>query len=215
MGFRGLVIGVIVVGIAALGGCATGVPDPAGTAVESGSPSATPVDSQPSAVIVSVDDIAVVDAGGVSLSSAPFTQAEAVIDFVTGLEGSAPEVDDSLLSHKGLVTYTWPGVRCIVSGSEALLVVEVDEIGGLPLRTSDGIQVGSSRSDVLGLSPVDTGSDQDGDGTSDVFGLEARPAPGTESLVNPGQEGVDYIEVSLSGDAVVNIRAPFGDYRDL
>ncbi|HEX7835525.1 MAG TPA: hypothetical protein VF479_08675, partial [Pseudolysinimonas sp.] len=95
------------------------------------------------------------------------------------------------------------------------LRAEVSDLGGLPLQTTDGIQIGSTRAEVAALAPFDGAYDMDGDGTSDLFGLEQQTVPGTESLSFPGQPGTAFVEVQLDGDTVTVLRAPSNDYSDL
>jgi hypothetical protein len=92
---------------------------------------------------------------------------------------------------------------------------EVAQLGDLPLQTSDGIHVGSSLADVEALGHDDSGYDGDGDGTSDVLGLEQETNPSYDSLSHPGQPGTDYVEVQIAAGAVTVVRSPSNDYSDV
>lgn len=196
-----------------LTGCTAG-PGASPTPVASESPTPTPEEPTGPAIIVSLESVTVVDGGGASTRSVRFTDPEGIVSLMTDLAGgAAPVVED--FTPKGFLKYTWDGISVNAYSANALVTVTVPELGGLSVRTADGIHVGSSRSDLAALAPFDEDSDEDGDGVSDRFGLEAREAPGNESLSFPGQPGTDFIGVSLTGDSVTELRAPDSDYGDI
>lgn len=172
----------------------------------------TPAAAQPAAVIVSLDAIAVQDDDGATVESATFDDPDAVLDLVGELLGSTPAPVDQ---HQFGTLYEWPGVSVRVNFGTAQLAAEVPELGGLPLRTTEGIQVGSTRAEVDALSPFDAGHDTDGDGASDWFGLEPRSVPDIPSLTYPGQPGTEFIGIVVEGDTVAVLRAPYNDYTDV
>jgi hypothetical protein len=178
------------------------VASPTASATATPTPTPTPSEPQPSAVLVSLDDLTVVDAEGAPLSSVPLSEPDLLIDFLTQLEGAAPTVVDN---RKFGMSYTWAGASVVVNFELAFFRATAPTIGGFPVVTSQGIKIGSTQAEVLALGPVDPGYDGDGDGQSDYLGLEARVRPGSESLVTPGQEGIDYIEVTFTGDLVSSI----------
>lgn len=199
---------------ALLTGCAPGAPTGGETPEPSPSATATSEPAQPAVVILSLDGIAVQDAGGATLQSASFNDPDAALALVSSLMGSTPTPTD--YPEFGSSTWEWPGVIFgRASDTFSWLRAEVSDLGGLPLQTTDGIQIGSTRAEVAALAPFDGAYDMDGDGTSDLFGLEQQTVPGTESLSFPGQPGTAFVEVQLDGDTVTVLRAPSNDYSDL
>ncbi|MEP6477958.1 MAG: hypothetical protein ABJB03_01090 [Rhodoglobus sp.] len=168
---------------------------------------------QPAVVVISLLGITVEDDAGATVESATFDDEQAMLALVTELEGSEPTLTD--LSGKGLTLYDWPGLRLGIQFNSSWLLSEQADLGGLPLRTEEGIGVGSSRADVAALNPFDYGADADGDGVSDGFGLDPQTVPDTESLSLPGQVGTAFIGVGLQGDTVTTLRSPSGDYLDI
>jgi hypothetical protein len=199
---------------ALLTGCAPGAPSGSGTPEPSPSVTPTSVAPQPAVVILSLDGIAVQDDGGATLQSASFNDPEAALALVSSLLGSTPTPTE--YPEFGSSTWEWPGVLFgRASDTFSWLRAEVSDLGGLPLQTTDGIQIGSTRADVVALAPFDGAYDMDGDGSSDLFGLEQETVPGTESLSFPGQPGTAFVEVQLDGDTVTVLRAPSNDYSDV
>ncbi len=178
------------------------VATPSLTTAESATPTPTPEAPQPSAIILSVDGLTVVDAAGLPLSSVLFSEPDLMLDLMTELEGGPAGVEDN---GKYGTRYEWADAAVGVLFGNVWFDSTSATVGGLPLRTSQGIQVGSTRADVLALDPLDIPYDSDGDGLSDSLGLEAQAAPGTESLQTPGQEGVSFIEAYFTGDVVTRI----------
>jgi len=199
--------------ILVLAGCAPGIPT-GPTAAPTPSVTDSPEPSEPSAVILSLDGITVQDQAGATLESSTFDDPDATLALLGSLLGSTPTPTE--YPEFGSRTYEWPGVLFGVASEEfSWLRSEAAELGGLPLQTADGIHVGSTRAEVAALSPFDGQYDMDGDGTSDLFGLEHETVPGTQSLSFPGQPGTAYVEVQLEGDAVSVLRAPSNDYSDV
>jgi hypothetical protein len=208
--------GSVVIALAlTLAGCAPSTPSgPGGSPEPSPSATSTPEEPQAAAVILSLDGIEVQDDTGAALQSATFDDPDAVLALLGSVLGSTPTPTE--YPEFGSSTWEWPGVLFgRASDTFSWFRSEVADLGGLPLRTTDGIQIGSTRAEVLALAPFDGAYDMDGDGTSDLFGLEQQTAPGTESLSFPGQPGTDYVEVQLEGDAVSVLRAPSNDYSDV
>ncbi|MGX5680812.1 hypothetical protein [Schumannella luteola] len=163
--------------------------------------------------MLSLSSLTVVDQDGAPLQEVPFTDPDGMIRYLTDLLGADPVVTD--LSPKGIMNYEWAGVRVSTRFSMALVSFSAPDIAGLPARTAEGIQVGSSRDDVLALPHYEGMYDADGNGSVDWFGLEPREAPGTESLTYPGQAGTEFIGIDLVGDTVSTISAPSSDFRDV
>lgn len=167
----------------------------------------------PSALVLSLSSLAVLDQDGMPLQEIPFTDPDGMIGYFTGLFGADPVITD--LSPKGIMKYEWEGVRVSTRYSMANLSFSAPDIAGLPARTAEGVHVGSSRGDVLALPHYEGLYDADGNGSVDWFGLQPREAPGTESLTYPGQPGTEFVGIDLVGDTVSTISAPSNDFGDV
>lgn len=218
MSSASLRVGAIVLTLAVLlTGCAPTAPDDAVASPSASSSSSTPTPTptpevpQPAALLVSLDGLTVVDSADDPLSSVLFSDGDATAEFLTQLAGVAPNVLDQKQFGQA---YQWADGFVVVNGGVVNFRFTAPTFGGLAVGTSQGIRIGSTRAEVLALGPVDTTYDGDGDGLPDSLGLEPRVVPGTPSLVTPGQEGVDYIDVGFTGDTVTSIG--FGsDWRDI
>ena len=165
-------------------------------------------------VTLSLDGIVVQDAAGTTLQTSAFTDPDATLALLVSLTGTTPMPTE--YPDFGSTTWEWPGLLFGRTSEDfSWLRSESAEIGGLPLQTAAGIQVGSSRGDVILQSPYDGNYDMDGDGESDLYGLEQRTNDEYESLEFPGLPGTEFIEVQLDGDVVSVLRAPSNDYSDV
>ncbi|NYF11581.1 hypothetical protein HDC94_002737 [Leifsonia sp. AK011] len=175
-------------------------------------PSPTPEAPAPAALVLSLDALTLQDQNGAALESAPLADPDAAITLVSSLTGMTPDPEDN---GKFGMSYEWPEIRLTVNFSVTSVRVMSATVAGLPVSTSQGIHVGSSRSDVVALDPFVQQYDGDADGLPDIYGLEPVSVPEHESLSNPGNPGTDYIAVFMSGDTVASLGAPGGDYRDI
>ena len=162
-------------------------------------------------VVLSVDQISVVDGTGATLAAAPYTDPDAVLALLSSVEGSTPEPVDN---QKFGVRWEWPELR-LTSNHWAFVQITGAQIAGLSAQTSQGIHVGSTRGELEALDPHDWAFDDDGDGVSDRFCLEARHEPGQVSLTDPNVEGITCVGVTLAGDTVVAISSMSTDWFDV
>ncbi len=198
-----------------LAGCATAEsPTPSPTAISTITPTPTPTVEAPRATsaVLSLDGLVILDQNSAELSSASFADPDSTLALVSELMGSTPEPVDN---RKFGMYYEWPDVAVIVNFGTTAIFIKSATLGGLPVATTEGIHVGSTRADVMALTYVDSPYDGDGDGKPDSLGIEPRTVPGTNSLTVPGQEGTDYIRVDFIGDAVTALYSPAGDWRDI
>jgi hypothetical protein len=203
-----IVAGVLLSGCSPVSSLATG----ATPAPPSATPSPTPVVAV--ALVLSLDDITVVNSDGSTADAAAFSDGAATVALLSRELGTPPTTTRN--DDYGLTMYDWKGVGATLTDHDAGATVGFtrSELNGLALRTSEGIHVGSSLSEVRAVASPDT--EYEPENSSDAyFGLEARPHPGTESLAVPGQVGKDYISVRLEHGIVVNIGTPGGDWQDL
>ena len=196
-----------------LAGCAPGTPTTP-SAEPSPTETVTPAPAEPSALVLSLDGLEVQDDTGATLQSATFDDPDATLALLGDVLGSTPTPTE--YPEFGSKTYEWPGVLFGVASEDfSWFRSEAADLGGLTLQTTDGIHLGSTRAEVTALSPFDLQYDMDGDGTSDLLGLEQQTVPGTQSLSFPGQPGTAFVEVQLVGDTVTVLRAPSNDYSDV
>jgi hypothetical protein len=213
-GVRVAVLAGVVLALAACGGVApTAAPQEASMAsvTPTPTPSPTPV---PTVLLVSVTGLAIIDSAGAVVRSIDYTDEDGTVDFLTDVIGAPPELDESF-AIKGAHGHLWPGVTCTTGRfSRAFVGIEVDSLAGLTVQTADGIHVGSTRDEVLALDPLAV-YDSDGDGLTDWYGIEVVSHPGTQSLSRPGEEGIDYVQIRLSGDTVTQLYVPSSDWTDV
>jgi hypothetical protein len=196
-----------------LSGCAASAgalpADPASDPTQTSAPPET------AALVVSLEGVTAVDADGETLETDRFDDGQAVLSLLGTTLGSTPEPEKN--PDNDLAVYSWgDDLTLWVVGSDfARVRVNAAEVDGVPIRTEDGIQVGSSRDDLLALDVYDPKQDFDGDGYSDFYGLEAAENPDHESLADAGQPGTDYVQVELDGTEVAWILSPSNDYTDL
>jgi hypothetical protein len=194
----------------ALAGCAPigGTTDLPPSSEPTETATATPA-PEPDALVLGVQGITLIDGEGAADTIVSREDVAGSVALLTGLFG-----DPATESTPYGVTYDWG----VVSGSDTgwfNVRFEATDLDGVELRTSQGIQVGAGRDEVLALSPYDEEYDGDGDGKSDRLGLEPVPEPGTDSLAHPGEVGTSYVDILFDGDTVVALVAPAGDWRDV
>ena len=195
----------------ALAGCAPtggGTTDPTTDPVPSETVTPEPA-PQPDALVLGVQGLTLVDGDGAPDRTVSREDVVGSVALLTELFGD-PAVDGSDFG----TSYDWGDVS---GGDSGWFNVRFDaaEFDGVVLRTSEGIQVGSSRDDVLALTTFDPEYDGDGDGLSDDLGLEPAEEPGTDSLTHPGNVGTSYIDAQFDSDIVTFLFAPAGDWRDV
>jgi hypothetical protein len=196
-----------------LAGCTPGtvVADPTTDPTPTGSVTPTPA-SEPDALVLGVHGVQYIPGDGSTPTAVSREDPDAGLALLTQLFGDATTVGSELST-----TYHWGDDAVMASDSGWFNVrFNAADLDGIELRTSQGIQVGDTRDDVLALDPLDDGYDGSGDGKSDELGLEAEPEPGTDSLTHPGSVGTSYVGAIFGdGDVVIGLFAPGGDWRDV
>jgi hypothetical protein len=178
------------------------------------SPTEAPA-AEAAALVVSVDGLELVDEQGEPLSSVKFEDGRETLDFLGDALGSTPEGVRNADGYP-FTSYDWGDVSILVvddGGADFRATAEVVE--GLDVRTTEGVAVGWSTSDA-----IDAGAERVYyPGTTaimpDSLRLQVTPAPGTTSLSNPGETGIDFILLFMQSDEVDQIIAPSNDYSDL
>ena len=205
-----------------LSSCTPPTPEP--TASVSQTPPATPsAPSSPSAT-VSADSptptsnaalIVTLDDAMVEGDSARLPYARGAKDAWTSALGAEPtESPNEVVNGYDFqqTVWKWPGLQLRVpnDGSErgSSVFVSASVVAGHPIRTTQGIGVGSTRADALAAGAVD-GFD------ATELRLDVRDAPGTNSLQRPNEVGRQFISLFLEGDTVVSIHLPADDFSDL
>lgn len=200
-------VAFVMSGCAPGGGGVTPAPEP--------TVSVSPEEPTPTAVVISLEGLTVVDQDGEAIEATRFDDPAPVLFLLDELLGSTPEPEE--FPEFDTTSYSWgDDLTFSTRGTDYSWVrLNVDELGGLPVQTSAGIHVGSSRDDLLAQDVYDPDYDFDGDGFSDFYGIEPVTNDDYESLSFPGQPGTDYIEVQLEGDTVSSISSPSNDYTDV
>ncbi|MFB8189960.1 hypothetical protein ACFC14_11580 [Microbacterium sp. NPDC055988] len=194
------------------------------TAAPSASPAATPsasasaepeVDPQ---LVVMIDGVSFTDDGGTT--TAEYADPDALLALLEDATGELPE-PEPVEGMEGydieMQAYVWDGLRVLTDTageSPASMAVTAAEVDGIPVTTTEGLQVGSSRADLL-----DAGAwgivDTDDPATAEYVGLGESEVPGTESLTHPGSVGILYTLFRLDGDTVTQINVPANDFSDI
>lgn len=195
---------------ALLVGCAS---DAAGTG-PTASPSTT---AAPSPTPAPADQIALITLDGASVdggSLIDYDDSDAIIAAFTELLGASP-AEAPVEGPYGAVYdgYEWDSVRAVVQDTWTDVTVTADA-PGVTFTTEEGIGIGSTRAEAIAAGAED-GWDEDGDGVADHLNLGTREVPGTQSLVNPGEVGVEYILLTVEDDVVTVIRNGGNDFSDI
>jgi len=208
-------VGIIVASLS-LVGCAPGVPLSAPTTAApsvSETPSPTPVPVVATGLVVSLDQISVVNNDGSTGATAPFSSGSATLALLSGALGSTPSPVRN--DAYGTTSYDWGTVSLLLSDytGGALVFISAPELAGLTLRTTQGIHVGSTVAEVQAV--ASPGTQYPASGAPVLLGLEARAHPGTDSLNNPGHVGLDFIATDLEGGVVARLIVPSSDWQDV
>lgn len=175
------------------------------------SPTAAPA---PDALVLTLDGVSRVSRDGSVLDSIGFADGLATVEFMTAQLGADPAVTRDTNGYP-FTFYEWESVRMnVIDSGSASIWFEAATANGLDLETLEGIAVGATVQQALAAGAVDGGFDFDADGASDFLELGTREAPGTSSLENPGQTGVEYIVLAVENGVVTSIQ-PGNDYSDI
>lgn len=205
-------------GVLLLAGCgsapkplAAGSDTPAPAAIATTpTPTTTPV--VPPSLVVTTDGMELVS--GEQTRSASFDDGADVVALLAAAANiaapageSKPDIFATAYSFEGATVY-------VPQQGTAWIIIESAKINGVPLRTRDGISVGSTRSQLKALGAEDV-YDENNDGVADDLAMDFVDEPGTESLAHPGSVGRNYIEALLRGDVVNELLVPANDYSDI
>jgi hypothetical protein len=211
---------VIVMTALLLSGClATGAPDstraPSSQAAATPTPTPTPVVA--AGLVLSLDQIVVVNSDGSRGDSARLEDWSATLALLSTTLGRTPVPSE--IDNYGFQSYDWGGISLTVQTATSTslgVTFKTPDIDGLALQTTEGIRVGSARAAVAIVASPGTEFEWDYQGTTDTrFGLQARPRPGNESLAFPDRVALDFVDIELSNGVVTSIGSPGGDWLDL
>lgn len=139
------------------------------------------------------------------------------VEELTGQPRTGEEIEGPYGGYWG-TSYTWDGVKVIVAGENAdrvSVAITAPIIGGVRIVTEDGdLSVGSSREDAVASGARD-GWDADSDGIADWLEVGELEVPDTNSLVNPGEVGIMFVLLGMTGDTVTEIQSPGNDFSDI
>lgn len=150
----------------------------------------------------------------------PLSDGQGLLALFQKLTGVMPTGVDLESPFEGYdwkqTSYEWSEVRVVVShdGETGSIGILAPVVNGVPIRTEEGISVGSERAEVLAAHGWDI-YDENGDGIAEAMGLGSREVPGTESLSHLGAVGVEYILLVMKGGAVEQILIPANDFSDV
>ena len=191
------------------GGSASAAPS---TAEPSPTPSATPTAAD--SITVGVDALVTIHDG--KSVTYPYAEPAHLVDFIAEITGLSPEGED-ITDPWGNgdvwgTKYTWDDISVsAMTYGPAGIRITAAEIGGIPVRTAQGIAVGSSIDDVVAAGGQETWND----GASYYFSVDPQPVEGTQSLSRPGELGQAYVDITTVNDVVTAITAPANDYSDI
>ncbi|MDY0828784.1 hypothetical protein SK224_06540 [Microbacterium sp. BG28] len=179
----------------------------------------TPTTSPSSAdhrLIVGIQAVAYAHDGDTTVVS--YTESQQLQDLLRSISHQDPAqetVDGPPGYDVQMTRYDYDGIS-LLSGSDgrASITVETATFHGVPVATQEGISVGSTRAEAMDAGARD-GYDQNGDGIADWLDLGSVEISGTQSLVNPGSVGIQFVMLGLDGDTVRELQAPANDFSDL
>ncbi|CAH0133665.1 hypothetical protein SRABI76_00364 [Microbacterium oxydans] len=180
----------------------------ASSSADAQTPTPTPAPAEHT-VAVSVDGISI-DGGALLSNRAP----EDTLAALEQILGTRPEPEQPDPAYD-IVFYDWGTVSAsVLSGSTVSLSFTASDVPGLTVVLANGIGLGSTRDEAMaaGAEPI---WDEDGDGTADDVSIEHRDVPGTVSLANPGEVGVEYIQLTIADDVVTGLSNGANDFSDL
>lgn len=135
----------------------------------------------------------------------------ALVEKAIGVSPTVSKIEDQPGYVFGNSRYVWNGIDILANETNASILVTSPAVNGIPVKTKQGIAVGSSRADVL----ANRGKNPYSDNKEDSLALDFQEDPGTNSLSHPGSVGVSYILLPMKKDAVERILSPSNDYADL
>ncbi|WP_226533906.1 hypothetical protein [Microbacterium paraoxydans] len=185
-------------------------PDGSATSTPSSSPSA-------SAPATPADRVVEISVEGLSIDEGPviaYDDPDGVVAALTDAFGSAPTEEPVEGPYDSVYDgFEWDGTKATADETRVNLIVSADGPGVI-FRTPEGIGIGSTRADAIAAGAEDEW-DEDGDGVADYLKIGMREVPGTSSLVNPGEVGVEYILLTISDDVVTLISSGGNDFSDI
>jgi hypothetical protein len=214
---RRLLLAAAVASALLLAGCssaptptAAGTPTAAPAAVEL-SPTPTPTPTGRGELVVAAHGLEYTSGGGTR--RAVFDNGADVVALLSDAAHITPPTGKP---HTDIQTteFDFDGATVIVpDAGRTWMLIDAGTINGIPVHTSEGITVGSTRTQLKAAGAEDSW-DENNDGVADYLALEFVDVPGTQSLVHEGSTGRDYLEMHLRGDVVVGMQAPANDYSD-
>ncbi len=216
---RKLLFSTVALALVALSGCAaTPAPAPSvptGIAGTTATAPPTP-EPEPARLVIGIQAIGYEHDGQTQVVS--YTEPVDLQILLRSISGEDP-VQTPIDSLPGYdfqrQSFDYDGI-VVVSGPDGPADVRVTTamFHGVPVATQEGIAVGSSRTEAMDAGARD-GYDQNGDGIADWLDLGSVEISGTQSLVNPGSVGIQFVMLGLDGDTVRELQAPANDFSDL
>lgn len=186
--------------------------------MRSDTPSPAPEPEIDPQLVVSLDGITVTDESGTS--TAAYADSAAVLALLEKATGTLPTPETVEIfpgEPSTLQSFRWDGLWVLAdseSGSPASITITAPEVGGIPVTTEEGLQVGSTRTELLDADAWALVDEEDA-ATATELGVGGQEVPDTQSLTHPGSVGIMYTLFVLEGDTVKRILTPANDFSDL
>ena len=143
-----------------------------------------------------------------------YRDPDGAVALLTDAFGSVPTEGTVDAPYGGVNTrFDWDGARMIVAHD--VFWVDIAAVApGTIFRTPEGIGIGSTRAEAMAAGAAERW-DEDGDGVADYLSIGMREVPDTTSLAHPGEIGVVFVELTLTGDVVTELRGLSDDFSDI
>lgn len=203
----------------ALAGCAQASPrsevsPPASSSASTPTQDPTPTPASAPQLTITLDGIVYAHDNTTKLY--PLSDGQQVVELfktVTGVTPAGEMIPQPYTTDVPYITrYTWGGalVSVYVDGGSSDIRITAPALNGVPIKTEEGIAVGSTQADVVTAHGWNARP-----GFTDTFGLATREVPGTTSLMHDGAVGIDYIGLFMKNGNVDQIVITANDYGDL
>ncbi|WP_243227457.1 hypothetical protein [Microbacterium sp. CIAB417] len=203
--------------IVALSGCAATPAAPVPTGIAGTATDATPTpEPEPARLVIGIQAIGYEHDGQTQVVSyTELVDLQILLRSISEEDPVQTPIDDLPGYNFQMQRFDYDGI-VVVSGPDgpAHVAVTTAMFHGVPVATQEGISVGSTRAEAMDAGARD-GYDQNGDGIADWLDLGSVEISGTQSLVNPGSVGIQFVMLGLDGDTVRELQAPANDFSDL
>ena len=148
-----------------------------------------------------------------------FDDGARVLEIFNDITGVKPEGERGTEWYtEAYIRYEWSAVTVNMSAEEmdqVVVTVSAPSVGGVPVRTVEGVTVGMTREEATALGARPSPAEDFSDGKyPEVMELGRREVPGTESYMNDGV-GIMFMTLALEGNFISTISTGGNDYSDI